>query len=249
MKSTPFDQQYSRYYNLLYADKDYQKEVDYVDSLLKKYQPRTKTLLEYGSGTGGHGLLLNRKGYDVFGIERSKEMATVARSRGLACEVADIADFKLETRFDACISLFHVISYINSNDSLIRVFQNTKSHLHPGGLFIFDVWFTPAVLHQVPETRVKKIENEEIEVLRIATATMDALTNIVGVHYHIIQKDKASGQYSEFKETHNMRHFGIPEVDLVAKQTGFSLITSEAFLSGEVPSKLTWGVSFILKSL
>lgn len=249
MKDAPFDKQYTKYYNLLYADKDYRKEVDYVDGLIKKYQSSAKTLLEYGSGTGGHGILLNTKGYHVFGVERSAEMANVARQRGLQCEVADITSFKLSDKFDACISLFHVISYINENDQLIRVFENTKAHLHPGGHFIFDVWFTPAVLHQVPETRVKKIENDEIEVLRIATPAIDHVKNVVGVHYHVVQKDKQTGQYSEFKELHNMRHFGVPEIDLLARETGFKLVGCEEFLTGNDPSGLTWGVSFVLKSL
>lgn len=249
MKDTPFDKQYSKYYNLLYADKDYNKEVDYVAALLRKVQPGARTLLEYGSGTGGHGVLLNQKGYHVFGIERSTEMAAVARTRGLKCEVADIAEFSLSEKFDACISLFHVISYINDNDQLIRVFANTKQHLKPGGHFIFDVWFTPAVLHQVPETRVKKMEDDEIEVLRIATPDIDPLKNVVGVHYHIIQKDKRTGKYTELRELHNMRHFSVPEIDLIARQTGFKLTGSEEFLTGNKPSENTWGVSFILQSL
>jgi SAM-dependent methyltransferase len=249
MNEAPFDKGYSKYYNLLYSDKDYRKEVDYVDGLLKRYQPSAKRLLEYGSGTGGHGVLLNEKEYQVFGIERSAEMASVARQRGLKCEVGDITDFKLSDKFDACISLFHVISYINDNESLIQVFKNTKSHIHDGGHFIFDVWFTPAVLQQIPETRVKKIENDEIEVLRIATPAIDHLKNVVGVNYHIVQKDKQTGQYLEFKELHNMRHFGVPEIDLLAKQTGFTLVGCEEFLTGAEPSGLTWGVSFILKSI
>lgn len=249
MKEAPFDKEYSKYYNLIYADKGYGKEVDYVDGLLRKFQPSAKTLLEYGSGTGGHGILLNAKDYDVFGVERSPQMAEVARNRGLQCEVADITDFSLSRKFDACISLFHVISYINDNDQLIQVFNNTKAHLHLGGHFVFDVWFTPAVLHQVPETRVKKIENDEIEVLRIASPSIDHVKNVVGVHYHIIQKDKQSGQYAEFKELHNMRHFSVPEIDLLAKGTGFKLIGSEEFLTGKNPSESTWGVTFVLKSV
>lgn len=249
MKDAPFDKQYSKYYNLLYADKDYRKEVDYVADLLKKYQPGAKTLLEYGSGTGGHGVLLNKKGFDVFGVERSAEMAVVARRNGLECDVADITDFRLTRKFDACISLFHVISYINDNHQLLRVLENTKAHLNPGGHFIFDVWFTPAVMHQVPETRIKKIENDEIEVLRIATPDIDHLRNIVAVNYHIIQKDKATGQYAEFKERHNMRHFGVLEIDLLARLSGFELVGSEEFLTGRMPSGETWGVTFILKSI
>lgn len=219
-----------------------------MDNLLKTYSPQTKTILEYGCGTGGHGVLLNEFGYEVYGLEKSAEMADVARIRGLKCEVADISDFSLGRTFDACISLFHVISYINDNENLINVFKNTKGHLKKGGVFIFDVWFTPAVMSQKPEVRVKKIENSEVEVMRIAIPSIDHIANTVGVNYQIILKEKGTGQYSEFQEVHNMRHFGIPEIGLIASATGFDVLKAEEFLSGQSPSDNTWGVNFILKA-
>jgi SAM-dependent methyltransferase len=243
-----FDQQYSRYYNLLYADKDYSGEVAYVDSVLKKYAPAAQHILEYGSGTGGHGLLLNQKGYSVYGIERSNAMAEVAKKNGLNCEVGDIITTKLTTRFDACIALFHVISYINRNHQLIQLFNNTRSQLKRKGIFVFDVWFTPAVMYQLPEVRVKKMEDADIEVTRIATPVLDHVNNIVDVNYQILVKDKRTKAYNEFKETHAMRHFGVPEIELLANHTGFSLLAAEEFMTGAKPSLMTWGVNFILQA-
>ena len=43
---------YSRYYDLLYKDKDYQQKSKYVANQLKKYFPKTKSILELGSGSG-----------------------------------------------------------------------------------------------------------------------------------------------------------------------------------------------------
>ena len=78
---------YSKYYNLLYADKDYKSESGYIQRLIKKYSPNGKTILDLGSGTGKHGLELKKNGYDVFGIERSEgmvaEATTMATPRAL----------------------------------------------------------------------------------------------------------------------------------------------------------------------
>lgn len=247
-KGEVFNDRYSQYYNLFYSDKDYKAEVDYVHSLLRANCPGAKAILEYGSGTGGHGVLLQELGYDVFGIEKSEEMAKLAIARSLPCLVGDIRDFQLNRKFDACVSLFHVISYVNSNEDVLRVFRNTKNHLSSGGIFIFDVWFTPAVLFQQPEVRVKRIANEKIAVTRIATPEMDHIRNCVNVNYHIFTKDKASGGYSEFDEIHSMRHFGVPEIELLAMESGFSVLRSEEFLTSKAPSVSTWGVTFILRS-
>jgi hypothetical protein len=44
-----------------------------------------------------------------------------------------------------------------------------------------------------------------------------------------------------------MRHFGVPEVHLLAQQAGFTVVKAEEFLTGSAPSEKTWGVTFILK--
>ena len=117
---------YSKYYNLFYADKQYSSEVDYVDGILKTYAAETKSILEYGSGTGGHGLLLQKKGYSLVGIEQSSDMSNIAKAKGYTCHVGNIVDLEIDQRFDACIALFHVISYVNSNEDLIKLFRKPE---------------------------------------------------------------------------------------------------------------------------
>ncbi len=69
---------YDRYYDILYRDKDYQAEAEYASSLIRKFHPAAKNILELGSGTGIHAGLLSEKGYSIDGVERSPEM--LARS-------------------------------------------------------------------------------------------------------------------------------------------------------------------------
>nr|MBA2706707.1 SAM-dependent methyltransferase [Gemmatimonadaceae bacterium] len=45
---------YSRYYDLLYRDKDYAAESAYVASLLAVHAPGARSILEIGCGTGAH---------------------------------------------------------------------------------------------------------------------------------------------------------------------------------------------------
>ena len=54
---------YSRYYNLLYRDKDYLAEVEYILDLIRRFSVSGTQLLEFGSGTGKHGRLLAERGY------------------------------------------------------------------------------------------------------------------------------------------------------------------------------------------
>jgi SAM-dependent methyltransferase len=64
---------YSRYYDLLYREKDYAAEADYVARLLRAHGAGTE-LPEFGCGTGEHARLLAAHGYQVLGIDRSAQM-------------------------------------------------------------------------------------------------------------------------------------------------------------------------------
>lgn len=241
---------YGRYYDLLYKDKDYQAEASYVQALIAAHCRDATTILELGAGSGAHAAYLCKQGYAVTGVERSAEMVEAARLKyipGFSPIQADITDYSINTSFDVAISLFHVISYLTHNEDLLKAFTLTERHLRPGGIFIFDVWFTPAVLTQRPETRIKRLADSDVEITRIAEPVLYPARNVVDVQYEVLIRRKESHQVEVVTETHPMRHFSIPEVELVARLSGLELIKAEEFLTASPPTETTWGVCFILK--
>jgi SAM-dependent methyltransferase len=241
---------YSRYYDLLYQDKDYLGETDYIQTLLTRQGVVQGDLLEFGSGTGKHGHLLADRGYHVHGIERSAEMveqATVADS--FTCEQGDICAVQLGRTFDAVLSLFHVISYQTSNAALTAVFARAAEHLKPGGLFVFDFWYSPAVYAQRPAVRVKRMTDSQIELTRLAEPVIYPNDNRVDVNYTIFARNMVTGTMQTITETHPMRHFSLPEIDLLGAMLGFERIDTEEFLSGKPASEDTWGVCVTLKRI
>ena len=239
---------YSLYYDLLYRDKDYVAEAEYIADLLKRFGVSGKRLLEFGSGTGKHGRLLAKRGYDVTGIERSAEMVAQAETApGFSCQQADICTVQMGRTFDAVLSLFHVMSYQTTNAAIQAVFARAAEHLEVGGLFVFDVWYSPAVYAQRPEVRVKRMADEAIEIIRIAEPVLHPNENCVDVNYTILAHDLASGAVETMTETHPMRHFSLPELDLLAQMSGFAVVGTEEFLAGNRPSEETWGVCLVLR--
>jgi len=239
---------YSRYYDLLYRDKNYVAEAEYIADLLERFGVSGKRLLEFGSGTGKHGRLLAKRGYEVTGIERSAEMVAQAEAApGFSCQQGDICDVQLGQTFDAVLSLFHVVSYQTTNDAVQDIFARAAEHLEAGGLLVFDVWYSPAVYAQKPEVRVKRMADEGIEITRIAEPLIFPNENRVDVNYSIFARDLVSGEVETMTETHPMRHFSLPELDLLARMSGFSVVGTEEFLTGSRPSEETWGVCFVMK--
>jgi len=241
---------YSRYYDLLYRDKDYLAEAEYIASLFDRFGVSGKRLLEFGSGTGKHGRLLAARGYEVTGIERSAEMVAQAEAApGFSCQQGDICTVQLEQTFDAVLSLFHVVSYQTTNDAVQAVFARAAEHLEAGGLFVFDVWYSPAVYAQKPEVRVKRMVDEAIEITRIAEPVLRPNENRVDVNYTIFARDIASDAVQTFSEIHPMRHFSLAELDLIAHMNGFAVVGTEEFLTSKTPSEETWGVCLTLKKV
>ncbi len=251
MKTTPtVFNAYSRYYDLLYRDKDCVVEAIYIQALLTRHGIAKGSLLEFGSGTGKHGNLLAARGYKVHGIERSAEMvAQAALNDGFTCQQDDICTVQIGRSFDAVLSLFHVVSYQISNGDVHAVFARAAEHLQSGGLFIFDFWYSPAVYAQHPMVRVKHMTDASVEITRLAEPVIYPNENRVDVHYTIFARDLLSGAVQTLSETHPMRHFSLPEIDLLAQSNGFIRVTAEEFLTGKPADEDTWGVCVTLKRI
>jgi SAM-dependent methyltransferase len=245
-------EQYGKYYDLLYKDKNYKEESDYVIKKIKKWTPNATRILELGSGSGSHARYFCEAGFEVTGIERSLEMVDLAKAKnivGFNPMSGDISSFELSQQFDVALSLFHVVSYLTENNSLIDCFRRVHQHLKPEGVFMFDIWYSPAVYHQKPETRIKRLEDDAIEIVRLAESKIESDKNVVAVNFEVIIKDKATQTSETITEEHLMRHFSIPEIKMLTGFTGFEVVLAEEFLTGNSPSEDTWGVYFILKKI
>lgn len=250
--TAPFDLT-GAYYDLLYADKDYVGEARYVAGRLR---PACTSILELGSGSGIHAFLLAEAGYDVSGVERSPAMLGRARERAgatpptagpLAFIAGDARSIRLGRTFDAVISLFHVVSYQTTDNDVAAMFTTAAEHLRPGGLFLFDIWYGPAVLSQRPTVRVKRMRNDRIAVTRTAEPTLHANTNIVDVHYEVFATDLATGRIDRLEEDHSMRYFFLPELTAIGRAAGLSIEHAEEWLTGHEPSTETWGVCLTMR--
>jgi SAM-dependent methyltransferase len=253
---------YARYYNILYRDKNYFQEVEFIHRLIQTHKPQAENaesinILELGCGTGKHATLLANKGYKIHGVDFSQQMLTMAenslatltpelKSR-LQFTQGDIRTLRVNQTFDVILSLFHVISYQTTNEDLLLSFATVKEHLKPGGIFIFDIWYGPAVLYQQPEVKVKCLEDEEIVVTRIAKPTIYPNENCVDVNYEISIQDKKTNIVEDLKETHKMRYLFKPELNLLLNNFGFEIIDLGEWLTALTPGFNTWGVYLVAK--
>lgn len=244
--------EYARYYDLLYRDKEYAAETEYVHNLIQAGSPGARNILNLGCGSGRHDRFLVERGYVVTGVDLSAEMLTTARNAATGNDAleyvqGDVRSVRLGKTFDVVISLFHVMSYQVTNQDLLAACATAHTHLKPGGTFIFDCWYGPGVLTDPPAVRMKELEDEAINVTRIARPVIHPNENVVDVNYRVFLRDKNSGTVREINETHRMRYLFHPELEQMLAMSGFELVTAEEWLTSAPLSLASWNALFIAR--
>jgi len=234
---------YSRYYDLLYRDKDYPSEARYVDGLIRKHVPDPSSVLELGCGTGRYTREFARLGYAVRGVDLSTEMIDESRKTpcdGVSFSCGDMRSLRLGKRFDAVVALFHVLSYQTTDEDVRSALITVGEHLKSGGVAVLDFWYGPAVLSQRPEVRFKEVSDASIEVSRIAIPVLHDDINVVDVNYRAFIKEKSSGRIDELRECHRMRYFFYAEIKRFIQEAGMTFLTMNAWMSEAAPNEESW---------
>lgn len=243
--------EYSAYYDALYRDKDYAAEAAYVLQLLRERRPDIATLIDLGCGSGKHARELARTGLRVTGVDRSAAMLAEAERlvrddapRPQFIE-ADVVSFVAPEPADAIVSLFHVVSYLTSNEQLETFFANVTRSLVPGGLLLFDFWFGPAVLAQKPDVRVKRVAFGDYEVVRIAEPQLHEERNVVDVNYTLFIESKTGGAIQKVTESHPMRYFSLPEIEQFLGRAGLRMLDRHEWMTRGPLSVNTWSATVV----
>lgn len=252
-----YNKAYAGVYDALYQDKDYEAECDFLEQIFACYaQYRTYTILDLGCGTGGHVLPLTERGYVVTGVDCSEAMLSEAHRKAIAQGAeprdfvrGDIRTLDLGRTFDAVIAMFAVIGYQTTNEDLMAAFCTARRHLEPGGLFVFDCWFGPAVLAQKPTARYKTVEQGAESITRCARPTLDILAHTVRVDYKVVQL-KNNCVLSETAESHLVRFLFPEEIRHYLSETGFQSLRFCPFMELErEPTERDWNITVVSRAV
>jgi len=239
---------YASYYDLLYKDKDYAGEVAFVHEQLLRQGGIAGSLLELGCGTGRHALEFLKLGYAVSGVDLSENMVQQAVERAAHMpegkkpdfRVGDVRTARLGRKFDTVVSLFHVMSYQTQNSDLQAAFETAADHLKPGGLFLFDFWYGPAVLSDPPAVRIKRMADESRRIVRLAEPDVDHAANVVTVNYEIQVEPAGGHPVTKLQESHRMRYLFLPEINGHLAACGLTPLATGPWLGSTPLSNDAW---------
>jgi SAM-dependent methyltransferase len=232
-----FNALYASVYDVIYAGKDYDREVAIVEAALRRFakQP-VATLLDIGCGSGEHTRRLAAKGLKVTGVDRSPHMLERATTKAKESPhgssqtfvEGDARSFNLNASFDTAIMMFAVLSYQTTNQDLAKALSVARRHLKSGALFLFDAWYGPAVLVHPPGGKLLELDTPDGKILRATSTTLSVPKHQAGIRFKVwqIQNDKA---VAESDETHELRYFFPQELAYFLEVAGFKLLHLGAF--------------------
>jgi SAM-dependent methyltransferase len=257
--STSFGPIYAEHYDLFYRHKNYQAECDFLEQSLRRFAGRqVRSILDLGCGTGGHALILARRGYQVTGVDRSPAMVAKARRKadqedwaGIPPRfaVGDLRTVRLGAQFDAAIMMFAVLGYQVTDADLAAALATVRSHLAPSGVFVADFWYGPAVLAQRPSNRRYEWAEGDARLFRIADATLDGARRIIEVRY-TLRRLQGDAVAAEAEEAHAIRFLYPEELAGLARQAGLELVHLCPVLELDgVLDESMWNASAVMRAL
>ncbi|MGQ0712944.1 MAG: class I SAM-dependent methyltransferase [Gemmatimonadaceae bacterium] len=136
-----FDRQYLLEYEPIFSPESDRREVSRLIALMGL--PVGARILDVPCGQGRHAHLLAEAGYDVHGVDLSRDLLALATKRGtgknLAYTRADMRRLagSWTARFDAVINLFTSFGFFLDPGDDARVIQEFARVLKPGGLLVW----------------------------------------------------------------------------------------------------------------
>ena len=138
-----FGEYYYKTYSDILTGERTQKEVKFIDEILKL--PRGAKILDLCCGYGRHSVELAKRGYKVTGqdlnsffLDKAKELAA---KEGVDVKWIkdDMRNINFENEFDAVLSIFTTIGYLGSDEEEQKVFNAVSGALKKGGRYIIDI--------------------------------------------------------------------------------------------------------------
>ena len=209
----------ARFYDAIYAFKDYAAEAAKIDALIQGRKPDARTLLDVACGTGLH-LQHLRDRYEVEGLDLDRELLAIAAERlpDVPFHQGDMLDFDLGRRFDVVLCLFSSIGYAGTTERLNRAVKSMAGHLQPGGLLVVEPWFAPDAWEDGFVDAVF-VDEPGLKLARMSISGREGRLSRVDLHYLVATADGIE----RFEESHELGLYTQEEYLTAFRSAGFKV--------------------------
>jgi len=244
---------FANYYDTLMGDIPYSQWIQFAENFWNKYG-KPKTIIDLGCGTGNISIPLAEKGFQVYGIDRSSEMLTIATQKttsrlptikqnggSITWLEQDMKELEIPTSVDCIVSFCDCYNYITTEAHIVQSFQKVYECLGDKGLFIFDMLTESQFQFYAGE---QPFTYNEEELSYIWTCEYDTERHKIEHDLTIFAKQSDSN-YLKINEIHTQRAYPIEWIKSQLSHSGFINISCFGDFEFEAPTDATNRVFFV----
>lgn len=158
----------SPYYHILYNKRNDEEAEFFIDNLCTFLKPEANSrLLDIACGRGRHSIYLNKKGYDVTGIDLSYSNIKYAEqfeNEKLHFHVHDMRKLLYINYFDVALNLFTSFGYFETEKEHIKALKTFNFALKKDGLLVLDFFNTEKIINNLTGKETKLIKGIEFHI-------------------------------------------------------------------------------------
>jgi len=185
------------FYHILYKDRDDKEAQSFMDALTYYLNiSQNSTILDLACGKGRHSLYLNSIGYDVTGLDLSKQSISEAKQKEnerLCFDVHDMSKpyFK---QFDTVFNLFTSFGYFDCDEDNLNTIKAIKANLKPNGIGVIDFMNIDVVKNSLKQDDIKTVNGIDFYLKRSVKngyIVKDIAFNFKGQDFNFYERVKA----------------------------------------------------------
>jgi len=212
---------FAEFYDKLTSNAEYEKRAEYILEVLRKHNHPAGLTLDLACGTGTLTLMLKKKGVDIYGIDGSADMLSVALQKA-AQEDEQILFLRQKMQsldlygtIDTCVCTLDSVNHITDEKVLLKAFERISLFMNPEGIFLFDV-NTPYKHRNVLSDNVFVFDTDEVYCVWQNTPAGENLTDI-SLDFFIPEGDT----YFRVTENFTERAYSLEELRNMLTNAGF----------------------------
>ncbi len=160
----------SMYYHVLYKKRDFKEAEYFIDNLISFLNPKPDAkMLDLACGAGRHSLFLNKKGYEVTGVDLSENSIEEAKKHeveGLSFAVHDMREVYQQNAYDYVFNMFTSFGYFDNQRDNLKMLHSVKKTLKKGGTFVLDFLNSDQVIHNLVAEEEKEVDGVNFHLKR-----------------------------------------------------------------------------------
>lgn len=240
---------FADFYDGLTGNVGYKERAEYILKLLSHFDHEAGLTLDLACGTGSLTLELKKLGVDVYGIDGSADMLSVAHQKAAEAEeqilylCQKMQSIDLYGTIDTCVCTLDSINHLTDIKDVRKTFERVSLFMNQGGVFVFDV-NTEYKHKEVLSDNVFVFDTDDVYCVWQNTPVEDRLTEI-SLDFFIPE----GNNYIRISECFSERAYTVEELTEMLRDTGFELLGIFGDMTLDDPSDTEQRLIFAARKL